>query len=150
MKCAFLFFAILISISSTPSMARTITSFSDSQALMTVAQFMIDNAEDMPISSRISDKKLKVPDPSICEAVSSEKVLKEVSSAIKIVLRLYPDEELPIEEAMEDLRDYISPGPLKKCTVTQSNQYKKINVSYFFDSTDKIHVKVDTITLLTQ
>jgi hypothetical protein len=111
---------------------------------------MVDNAEDMPVSSRISDKKLKVPDLSICETVSSEKVLKEVASAIKSVLRLYPDEELPIEEAMEDLKDYVGAGPLKKCTVTQANQHKKIVVSYFFDAKDKIHVKVDTITLLAQ
>lgn len=146
MKYAFFVLASSLFFSSALQ-ARTITSFNDSPALMSIAQFMIDNAEDMIASHRISDKKLKVKDPSLCEVVSPSLVLSEVQSAINSILRMFPDEELPIEEAMSDLADYIGPGPLKKCHVTQTNSQKKILVSYFFDGSDKVHVKVDTITL---
>lgn len=149
MKYAFYFFFLSL-LASSPLFARTITSFNDSPALVTIAQFMIDNAEDMAVSSRISDKKLKVNDQSACEVVSSSLVIAEVQSAIKSVLRMYPDEELPLEEAMNDLQDYVGTGSLVKCNVIQINQHKKILVSYFFDSTDKIHVKVDTVTLFIQ
>lgn len=147
MKYAFYFF-FLIFANSFELHARTITTFHDSPAIMNIAQFMIDNAEDLPVSNRISDKKLIVKEPGNCIVVDSSAVIKEVQAAIKSVLRLFPDEELPIEEAMSDLADYIGPGPLFKCTVIQSNRIKKIVVSYFYDHTDSVHVKVDTITLL--
>lgn len=44
MKYAFLFLALIFTQN---SFARTITSFNDSPALMTIAQFMIDNSDDM-------------------------------------------------------------------------------------------------------
>lgn len=145
MKYAFLLFALLIS---SPSYARSITSFNDSQALLTIAQFMRDNADDLASSSRISDKKMKIKDLSNCEVVNPSVVIKEVQTAIKNVLRMFPDEELPLEEAMADLSEYIGTAPLKHCKIVQENQYKKIFVSYFFDANDKIHVKVDTVILL--
>jgi len=147
MKYAFLLLALCTFIPS-PSYANPITSFNDSQAILTIAQFMRDNADDMPTSSRISDKKIKIKDPSTCEVVNPSVVIKEVHTAIKSVLRMFPDEELPLEEAMDDLKKYVGTGPLRHCKLVQENQHKKIFVSYFFDSTDKIHVKVDTVVLL--
>ncbi|MBC7541037.1 MAG: hypothetical protein H7281_19620 [Bacteriovorax sp.] len=146
MKYAFLFLALSFSFS-TLSLANTINSFNDSQAIATIAQFMNDNAEDMPVSVAMTDKKLKLKDSSTCTTVTSAEVLSVVETAIKSVLRLYPDEELPIEEALTDLTDYVGPGPLKKCNVVQINNHKNITSVYFFDSQDKVHVKVDTITL---
>ena len=147
MKYAFLFITLILTLSN-PSFARTITSFNDSQALMTVAQFILDNAEDLATSSRISDKKLKIKDDSACEPVNKKQVLKEVERAIYGIMRLYPDEELPIEEAMMDLEDYLGNGSFKKCLFSQKNQHKLIQVSYFFNSAHNAQVRVDTITLL--
>jgi hypothetical protein len=143
MKYAFLFLIISFSQS---TFASHIKSFNDSQAILTIAQFMIDNAEDMPTSVRLSDVKLKVKDEAACTVVTPAEVLKEVHSAIKKVLKLYPDEELPLEEAMSDLLDYLGPGPLSKCIGNQEKFQGTVQVVYFYDSTDSIHVKVETIS----
>lgn len=149
MKYALLFLALFFSVA-IKSQARTIHSFHDSQALMTIAQFMIDNAEDMRNSIRISDKKLTIKDASTCTVVSSKEVIKTVDAAILAILRLYPDEELPVDEALSDLADYLGTGPLTKCNILQKNERMKINAIYFFDKTNDIHVKVDTVTLAFQ
>ncbi len=160
MKYAFLFLVLsLASISSSyaepeapvlPTPARNIESFSDSQALITISEFMTDNAEDMPSSNRISDKKLRLKDTSECTSVNASAVVKEVESAIRKVMRLYPDEDLPVDEALSDLSSYLENKTYKKCMIDQSNKQMKMNTVYFFDSSDKKHVKVDTITLLNQ
>lgn len=146
MKYALLFFLFAITYS-TQTFARTINSFNDSPAIITIAQFMLDNAEDMPSSVRISDKKLILKDTSCCIDVTSGDIEKEVQAAIKTVLRLYPDEELPIAEALNDLSDYAGTGPLKKCMLLQNNDHQLLKTIYFFDGRDQVHVKVDTITL---
>jgi hypothetical protein len=109
---------------------------------------MVDNAEDMPIQVRISDKKLVLKDTSKCKAVTSAQVRSIVESAINSIFKLYPDEELPVEEALSDLLDYLGTAPLKKCDISQSNDHMKVNSVYIFDSSNQVHVKVDTITLV--
>ncbi len=144
MKYALLIFAFAIfSISS--SYARSIKSFSDSQALLTISAFMIDTASDSPSSYRISDKKLKLKDTSACVDVNASVVIKEVKNAINGVLRLYPDEELPVDEAISDLTDYLENSSYKMCIIYQDNSLVKMKTIYFFDSSDKKHVKVDTV-----
>ncbi len=149
MKYAFcvLFALFLIN---TNSYAQTIKSFSDSPALISIAEFMEDSASDMKTSYRISDKKLKFKDTSTCQIVPKSAVLKEVESAVKKVLRLYPDEELPFEDALNDLADYLVDSSYKKCVIAGSNLVKEVSSVYFFNGSDNIHVKVDTITLVAE
>ncbi|MDD4975731.1 MAG: hypothetical protein PHY93_15345 [Bacteriovorax sp.] len=146
MKYAFLFLVLSFSYS-TPMLAATIKSFNDSQSILTIAEFMIDSAEDMAIQVRISDKKLILKDTSNCTAVTSAEVQNIVESAINSIFKLYPDEELPVEEALSDLIDYLGTTPLKKCDIFQSNDRMKLAGVYIFDSSNQVHVKVDTITL---
>lgn len=146
MKYAFLFL-ILIFFYSNSIYAGTIKSFNDSQALLTVAQFLGDNAPDMKISTRISDNKINIKDPSNCHPVGSAFVLKVARDAMVNVFNFYPDEELPVEEALNDLKEYIGSSELKMCLFSKNNSEMKISIVYFFDRQDKIHLKVDTITL---
>jgi hypothetical protein len=147
MKYAF-FICIIFSLYAPTCFSNNISQFSDSLAINSIAQFLSDNAEDMPISARISDKKLFIPDTSRCTMASSLEVILQVEAAINKVLRLFPDEEQPIDEAINDLTQYLGPGPYTKCQFNYRNNQKIINSVYYFDRTDLIHVKVDTITLL--
>jgi hypothetical protein len=143
------FFVLAFVLSSLPSSyARTIDSFNDSLAITAIAQFMLDNAEDMPASNRISDARYKINDKSSCEVVSPSDALKEVESIIKSILRFFPDEELPVEEAITDLKNYLGSDSLTKCTFNKTNQYKTHKVQYFSDAGNVIHLRVDTITLV--
>lgn len=143
MKYALIFFALFIF--SLSSYARSIKSFSDSQALITISAFMIDTASDSSSSFRISDQKLKLKDTSSCVDVNASAVLTEVMIAINGALRLYPDEELPVDEAISDLTDYLGNNSYKKCVLFQDNSHIKVKTVYFFDSSDKLHVKVDSV-----
>lgn len=145
MKYAILF--CVLSTFSSITHARSIKSFSDSQAITTISEFMMDSASDTTSSYRFSDKKLKLKDTSSCVDVNASDVIKEVENAIKNVLRYYPDEELPVEEAISDLTDYLENNSYKKCIVFQTIKKQSVRSVYFFDSRDVKHVKVDTITL---
>ncbi len=147
MKYALLFLFILFS--NLPlSYAKNIKSFNDSIALTSIAQFMIDSSEDLPVSNRISDTKLAIKDTLACVAVDKQVVINDVSNAIFNVLRFYPDEELPIEEALNDLSDYLSSDRYLKCVYSQNNIQLVRSVTYYMDAKNEIHVKVDTIALL--
>lgn len=150
MKYAFFILAslILLSSHSAYSQDRAITSFKDSEALLTIAEFMRENAEDLKVSFRISDKKLKVLKTDACISVTGQAVIKDVQSAVNTFLRLFPDEELPLEEAFSDLSVYLGNSRLKKCDVSRTDNQKQVQTAYYYDESDKIHIKVDTITLL--
>ena len=99
---SFFFMSFFIATFSTDASARSITSFRQSDSISAVAEFMYDVGEDLPVSTRMSDKKINVKDISKCVDVTSKEVLDDVDSAIRKVMRFYPDEELPFEEALSD------------------------------------------------
>jgi hypothetical protein len=148
MKYAFSVFILSIFVTfSSNANARSITSFRDSQAILAVAQFMYDVAEDMPVSTRIGDRKLNLKDFSKCTEVSSDEVYNDVEEAIKKVLRFYPDEDIPFEQALVDLEDYIDHKMYKKCNFEKKNAQSKVISAYYVDTSDKIHLRLDNITL---
>lgn len=147
MKYAFLFLAILFVQSAS---AITITSFNDSPALLNILEFIKDSASDLKTSNRISEKKMTIADPSKCAEAKAPAVLNEIEVAIHNVLRYYPDEELPLDEAYDDLITLLGSHTFKKCTFYYSNDKMKMKTVYFENAADSVHIKVDTITLLTE
>lgn len=143
MKYAFLFFFFLYSI---PSYSQPIKSFNDSQSILTIIHFLMDNAEDMKTSVRLSDRKYVLKNTEACAPVSSNEALKEIRIAINSIFSLYPDEELPVEEALADLQSYLGNNSFLKCISFESRGRKIIRSSYFVDSSDSVHVKIDTIS----
>ncbi len=146
MKYAF-FISLLLLSNVVLSNDNHIKSFNDSIALTTISQFLEDASEDADISTRISDKKLKIKDPSICVDATSADALKDAQFAIRGVLRLYPDEDLPIEEALVDLKSYLSNVYLKKCIYMNVQSHKKVQSIYYFNAAGDIHLKLDIVTL---
>lgn len=146
MKYALFFFAFLFD--ATTSQARTITSFKNSEALLTVAQFMSDVRDDLPTSVLLTDKKIVIKDTSLCTSVSSDDVFQTAVIGIKKVLRFYPDDELPVEQALIDLEDYLDQKNFKKCLFEKTTKDHIIKTAYFLDAADKIHLRMDIRTLL--
>lgn len=128
--------------------ARTITSFKNSAPLLTVALFMSDVRDDLPHSVIISDKKMAIKDASACINVSVDEVREETIKGIKKVLRFYPDDELPLEQALADLEDYLDQKTFKKCQFERTTSDHLIKTTYFLDTADKIHLRMDNRTLL--
>ena len=147
MKYAFSLFITCLAAFTLDAHARTIFSFRDSLAITTVAQFMYDVAEDLPVSARLSDKKINIKDFSTCEDVSAKEVQFDVENAIKRVLRFYPDEEIPFEQAIVDLEDYLDYQSYKKCTFENKSIQSHIKTTYYTDTRDKIHLRLDNVAL---
>lgn len=145
-KYAFLFSFIL----SASASALTITSFNDSPALMNVLEFVKDSGADLKVSHLVTEKKLKITNQSNCTDVSAAELQNTIESSIQNVLRYYPDEELPLDDAYADLSTLLGSFTYKKCRFSTSNDHKKVITNYFFNATDSVHIKVDTITLLDQ
>lgn len=127
--------------------ARTITSFKDSESLTAIAQFMYDVAEDVPVSIRLTDKKINVTDLSLCAEVTADDVRSEVEKSIKKVLRFFPDDEVPFEQAIVDLEDYLDGRTYKKCTFENKASQSQTRTVYFTDVTNKIHLRLDNVAL---
>ena len=135
---------------STDVSARSITSFRQSDAITAVAQFMYDVGEDIPESTRLTDKKINLKDLSKCQDVTSQEVLEDVDSAIRKVMRFYPDEDVPFEEALIDMEDYLDHQSYKKCSLIKRRDQSLVRSSYYLNSDDKIHLRLDNITLLAE
>jgi hypothetical protein len=148
MKVAIFFIFISMSFSLSANTFRRIHEFQDSASISTISQFLKDASEDVEVSTRISDKKMKVRDIELCNPANSEKALKEAELVIKSVLRLYPDEELPFEEALGDLENYLDNREFTRCNIVQIKANKKIQSVYYFDSLDEVHLKLDIISLV--
>ena len=151
MKSVFSFFIItIIAAFSMKASARTITSFQDSDALMTVTAFMYDVAEDIPVSTGLTDKKVNLKDFSNCVDVAADTILSDVELGIKRVLRVYPDEEIPFEQALADLEDYLDHQSFKKCSSVTTSPQAHIESVYYVDHNDKIHLRMDNTSLLAE
>ena len=146
MKYALTFF-LFLSLISTESFAREITSFKQSDALLSLTQFLFDSGEDLPESIKLSDKKYSIKNARKCMQVSAAVVLSDVEKSIKKVIRFYPDEEIPYEQALIDLEDYLDSAQYKKCFLEKHTQSTLVKTSYYFDSSDKIHLRLDTIII---
>lgn len=136
-----------ITISSIEAKARSITSLRQSGAISTVVEFMYDIGEDVQNSIFLTDKKMNVKDFSKCTIVSSEDILDDVNSSIKKIVRFYPDEEIPFEEALADLQDYLDFQTYKKCTFVKKKSQSLVKSTYYVSSDDKIHLRLDNTTL---
>lgn len=147
MKYALFLFIAFVSLNSHVASARVITSFRDSDAITGIAQFMYDVSEDMPSSYRLSDKKINLKDFSKCTTVKADDVMSDVESSIKKVLRYYPDEDVPFEQALVDMEDYLDHTSFKKCKFEKKNAQSKVVSTYYVDATDKIHLRVDNVLL---
>lgn len=140
----------LIAAYSSDASARSITSFRQSDSISAVAEFMYDVGEDLPVSSRITDKKINLKDFSKCPTVTSEEVLDDVSAAIRKVMRFYPDEDVPFEEALIDMEDYLDHQSYRKCTLIKRREQSLVRSLYYVNSDDKIHLRLDNITLIAE
>lgn len=148
MKYALSIFCLsFIAAFSTNASARSITSIHQSESIKAISVFMYDAGEDIPGSIRMSDKKINLTDTSKCIDVTSQDILDEVNKAIKKVMRFYPDEELPFEEALLDMEDYLDYQAYKKCIFIDNNTTSRVTSSYYLNSDDKIHLRLDNITL---
>lgn len=149
MKYAFsVLITLLISTNSPEASARTIYSFCDSEAITTLAQFMYDVAEDIPVSTRITDKKINIKDFSKCTAASSSEVLADIEKSVKRVLRFYPDEEVPFEQALLDFEDYLDNKAYRRCTFENEFAQSSTQTTYYTDVNDKIHLRLDSVALI--
>ena len=139
--------SLIVTISSTDASARSITSFRQSDAISAVTEFMYDVGEDLPVSTRMTDKKINLLDFSKCKTVTSKEVISDVEVAIRKVIRFYPDEDIPFEEALVDMEDYLDHQSFKKCVLYRRREHSVVTSAYYVNKDDKIHLRLDNIAL---
>lgn len=130
----------------TDAHARHITSFKKSDALLNLTQFMYEVGPDMAENVRLSDRKVSVIRFEECSIVTSDDVLDLTARYIKKVIRYYPDEDIPFEEALMDLENYLDYREYHKCLIEKRHKNSKVESIYFADKSNKIHLRIDKIT----
>lgn len=147
MKYAFVFLFLFLSLIDI-AQSRTVTSFKKSDAITTIAQFMYEVSGDLQEQIRISDRKIASVNYKECKLVTTDIVLDDVLSSIKHVLRYYPDEDLPFEEAIIDFEDYLDSQVFHSCSFIKKTKNSMIQSVYYVDATDRIHLRIDKIAPL--
>ncbi len=128
MRYAFFIFVLLIQFN---LLAKNISQFHQSKPLMTVIEFIQLGFEDQNVHLKIHDHKIEEKFQK-CSLVESIDAINEFNQMIKAVVKLYPDEELPILEARNDFKEYIGNVKLKKC-INEIKDQGKLIVSYMND-----------------
>lgn len=126
--------------------ARSVTSFKKSDSLTAIAQFLYEVGPDLPSSVKLSDRKVSEIDFQRCVLVSTEVVLDDAEKSIRQVLRYFPDEEVPFEEALTDLEDYLDNQSFYQCFFHKTAKHFSVNSTYYVDASDRIHLRLDKIT----
>lgn len=143
MKYAFIILSLLISFN---IFAKNIQSLNDSDAIVQISMFMNENHEDFASIVKISDKKINVPNKIIPSVVHASDVLNAYQQSFRIIMSKYPDEELPYEEALSDMEDYLDNQDYKRYDIDQNFFSDHDRKSIYFQSLDdKIHLRMDII-----
>lgn len=150
MKYALFILAFFVLTTIENAQARTVHSFRESDAITSIAQFLYDMSGDMPVSYRISDKKIKISNNSNCIQVKASDALSDFESTVTKVIRFYPDEEIPFEQALLDMEDYLDGKNYLKCQIIKKEHDVVTTTSYYYDHADKIHLRIDHVAPLSE
>lgn len=140
MKYAAFFIALFLF---TSVQARTIYNLNQSSALQTISNMLSEYAEDLGTSYQFTDKPLTIKDVSKCTQVESNIAILSFKEAMDSVLKTFPDEPIPYNEALADMKDYIGTAPLTLCKFLRPGLETEVVTLYFFDLLSKTHLRID-------
>ena len=143
MRYAFFILFFLQSLMS-PLLAREIKSFDDSEALTSVSAFLEEASDDSFTPTLINDKirLISALEEASCVWVSADAIYDDVEVAFKKIARFYPDEDIPFQEALLDLEDYLDHRTFKKCTTVSVSSSVKIISNYYVDLKNEVHFSI--------
>lgn len=124
----------------------TLRNLKDSSALTEVRDFMTSVRADLESYYIISDRNLKLPARHVCVYKTKAEVLRTVTKSIMHTLKLYPDEELPVEEAVNDLRSFLRAETYEVCTFSRVVKEEKIEHTLFYSQSGTFYLRLDFIS----
>ncbi len=143
MKYALLVFSLLLSIN---IFSREINSISNSPAINEIVSFINDNREEFASYYKISDKVFEIKNYEGCSVVGDQEIAKDFSKSFKLILAKYPDEELPFDEAIADLKNFLDHKSYYRCSKVGSNSNGDAVEVHYYQSLDKvIYLRIDNI-----
>jgi hypothetical protein len=140
MKYAALFISLLLI---TSVQARTIYNINQSNALQVISNMLSEDAEDLGTSFQFTDKAITIKDVSKCTQVESKVALLSFKEAMDSVLKTFPDEPIPYDEALVDMKDYLGTAPLTLCKFLRAGLETEVLTLYFFNLSSKTHLRID-------
>lgn len=123
-------------------------SLKDSSSLTIVREFMTSVRADLESYYVINDRHLKLPAKHICTMKTKADVVRLVTKSIMHTLKLYPDEELPVEEAILDLKSYLRADTYEMCTFSRVVKEEKYEHTLFYSQSGTFYLRLDFIAPL--
>lgn len=123
--------------------SRELTSLSQSESFSTVREFMVEVHEDLESYYLISDKNLKLPEDAVCVTKTKAEVVRIITKSIMHTLKLYPDEELPVSEAVDDLKLYLYEAQYKTCSYKKVSRGLSAERTLFYFGNSRLAVRLD-------
>jgi hypothetical protein len=143
MKYALLIFSILFSFN---IFSREINFLSQSSSINEVISYMNDNREEFASYYKLSDKAFEIKNYEGCVVVSDKEIIRDFQKSFKLILSKFPDEELPFNDALMDLENYLDHQSYYQCSKVGSNSNgDKVEVHYYQSLNKEIHLRIDNI-----
>ncbi len=118
----------------------------DSPSISIVRDFMNEVHSDLDSYYVIQDRNLKLPLKHSCVQKSKTEVVRMITKSIMHTLKFYPDEDLPISEAISDLKMYLKEDKYEMCSFSRIIKDEKFDHSLFYSLDGAFFLRLDFIT----
>lgn len=122
-----------------------IKTLKDSPSLTIVREFMAEVRADLETYYVVSDRNLKLPAKHLCTVKTKAEVVRIITKSIMHTLKLYPDEELPVSEAIADLKSYLRAETYEMCTFSKVVKEEKYDHSLFYSQSGTFYLRLDFV-----
>lgn len=122
-----------------------VNSLKDSPSIGVVRDFMNEVHNDLETYYVINERNLKLPTKHQCFAKNKSEVVRFVTKSIMHTLKMYPDEELPVVEAIADLKKYLKADSYEMCTFTRIIKEEKYEHSLFYSLDGTFYLRLDFV-----
>lgn len=117
--------------------------FRDAKALRYIIATMNEASSDLNTFYRLSDKKYQIPQSAQCLPSSSQEAYDYGKKAIDHFIEFYSDEDLPYDQALGELAEFLSFGVTQKCRYVVKNRDFSVDTNVFISEGSELNFVVE-------
>lgn len=118
-------------------------SFHDSGALIRVLDAIYDASFDFEGLYIITHNVEFLGEKQKCEIVSSAALVAHIKKIFQEFISYYPDEELPFDEALKDLKEIAGGSDFKRCYERQEDPRAYVEVTHYQSLSTKLWIRIE-------
>jgi hypothetical protein len=146
MKFALPLFAVCVVLLSAVAEARPrypVRGFGQSNALSIVLDTIYDASFDFEGMYLISHNIDFLGDKKTCTTVSVQVILRHFKKIFDEFISYYPDEELPYDQALKDLKKIVGNGKYQRCHEVSTTSRGHVDVTHYQSLDSELWIRIE-------